>query len=464
MKKIIALLSALVLMSFLGCSEKDKDQPISPDITLEKATCEGCHTNYQYLKKVYTPDPPDPGGGGGCGGDTPHIEPYDRVYLGGSGYEQFKNDIHGKLPCESCHGGIANTDDKNLAHSGNFIAKPSSNPAVACGSCHPNIVNQAKNSIHAEGWGQKNMVSLRSGLGNIPHGFDNLSDEMKLGYEKNCAKCHATCGDCHVMRPQAGGGGLYRSHQFVKTPDMVDHCTTCHTSRGGHAYFGVAPGTVPDVHLTKRGFKCLNCHTKNELHGDGKIYDQRYKIAGLPDCEDCHSGINNSNIFHTAHTNTFSCNTCHSQDYNNCGSCHIGGSGARVPAYLGYKIGMNPIPDTKPGYKYALLRRSLSAPDSWMEYGTSNLANFNAAPTYKYTTPHNIIKITPRTGYKNDSGNWVAYDAANCMIACHISKNSDGSFNNKELYLFDEDCLSWEKPANVNIVVDGKLPANWQVN
>lgn len=457
----VTLISLFLI--FTSCSDKDNDQPVTPGSNIDKSSCIGCHTNYAHLKSVYTPDPPDPGGGG-CGGDIPHIEPYDRVFLGGPGYSEFQNDIHGKIPCESCHGGVANTSDKNLAHSGNFISKPSSNPEAACGSCHTNIVNRAKNSIHAEGWGQKNMVSLRSGSGSVPHGFENLSAEMKKGYEKNCEKCHATCGDCHVMRPKAGGGGLYRAHQFNKTPDMVDHCTTCHTSRGGHAYYGIAPGTVPDVHLTKRGFKCLSCHSKNELHGDGQIYDQRYKVAGLPKCENCHPGITNSNIYHLTHISTFSCNTCHSQNYNNCGSCHIGGSGARIPAYLGYKIGINPIPDTKPGYKYALLRRSLSAPDSWMEYGTTILANFNAAPTYKYTTPHNIIKITPRTGYKDGSGKWVAYDVANCTIACHISKNSDGTYNNKDLYLFDQDCLTWEKPANANIVVDGKLPASWQVN
>ncbi len=45
---------------------------------------------------------------------------------------------------------------------------------------------------------------------------------------------------------------------------MVDHCTTCHTSRGGHAYFGVGAGTVPDVHLTEAGYNCMSCHTKHE--------------------------------------------------------------------------------------------------------------------------------------------------------------------------------------------------------
>ena len=48
-----------------------------------------------------------------------------------------------------------------------------------------------------------------------------------------------------------------------KTPNMVDHCT-CHTSRGGHAYFGVGAGTVPDVHLTEAGYNCMSCHTKHE--------------------------------------------------------------------------------------------------------------------------------------------------------------------------------------------------------
>lgn len=456
---LILVVSSLII--FFGCAEKENIKPTDPASTKSVASCVGCHTNYNHLKAVYSPDPPDQGGGG-CGGDIPHIEPYDRVFLGGPGFEAFKNDIHGKIPCESCHGGIANTADKKLAHSGNFIKKPSANSEVACGRCHPNIVNQAKNSLHEQGWGQKNMVTLRAGLGNIPAAFNNLSEEMKKGYDKNCAKCHATCGDCHVMRPKAGGGGLYMGHQFIKTPSMTDHCTTCHTSRGGHAYYGIAPGTVPDVHLTKRGYTCMNCHTKNELHGDGKIYDQRYKMAELPDCRDCHSNVNSSNPFHSVHINTFSCNVCHSQDYNNCGSCHVGGEGARITAYQGFKIGMNPIPQTKPGFKYALLRRSPMAPDSWKNYGIANLANFNVAPTYKYATPHNIVKITTRTGFKNTSGQWVTY--SNCTEGCHIIKNPNGTFKNKELYLFNSDCLEWEKPANVNVIVDGKLPPSWQVN
>lgn len=458
MNRLFFLLSITLLVFVVGCSEnKDINDP-SESINKEVASCEGCHTNYAHLKEVYTPDPPSTGGGG-CGGETPHIEPYDRVFMGGSGYQSFKNSIHGKIPCESCHLGNPKTSDKNLAHSGDFIKKPSKDAIKSCGSCHPDQAVKSENNIH-QGWGQKNMVCLRAGVGNVPEGFSQLSQTMKDGYEVNCGKCHATCGDCHVNRPKAGGGGLYSAHSFFKTPNMVDHCTTCHTSRGGHAYFGVGAGTVPDVHLTQAGFKCMSCHSKHEIHGDGKLYDLRYKYPELPKCTNCHSNISNSNQFHIAHMNTFSCYTCHSQDYNNCGSCHIGSEvGARVHSHQSFKIGMNPIKNTKPQYDFALLRRSLMAPDSWQNYGIALLSNFDVAPTYKYTTPHNIIKITTRTGYKDLTNTWQTY--TNCTEGCHIYRVNQDSLANKQLYLFEEDLESWEIPADHGIIVDGKLPSNW---
>ena len=461
MKNLILYCFILSLAILIFACQEEKtnvNQPLEDVTARSVASCEGCHTNYDHLKAVYTPDPPS-GGGAGCGGDTPHIEPYDRVYLGGDGYQDFKNEIHGTLNCTDCHNGVDNTSDKAEAHSGSFISKPSHYADQKCSSCHADIVERNKLNIH-QGWGQKSMVALRAGKGNVPEGFDQLSDMMKDGYDHNCAKCHASCGDCHVNRPKAGGGGLYKGHSFIKTPDMQDHCTTCHVSRGGHAYYGVAPGTVPDVHLSSARFKCMDCHTKNEIHGDGNLYDQRYKYPELPKCENCHSGLENSNLFHTMHLNTFNCQACHSQDYNNCGSCHIGGEGARIASYQGFKIGMNPIPETKTKYKFALLRQSLSAPDSWKNYGIDNLSNFAVRPTYKYTTPHNIIRITPRTGFKDTNGDWQVN--SNCTSGCHISKNSDGTFKNKELYLFEEDLQDWEKPADQGIIVNGKLPNGWE--
>lgn len=447
--RIILAGSIILLLLLLSACAKKTENPVSPDgLQASVASCEGCHTDYQTLKRIASPD--TAAAGGGCGGETPHIEPYDRVFLGGEGYAEFSKSLHAKQGCVSCHGGVDKTSDKKLAHSGTFVKHPSTKSATTCVPCHTDAHASAKNSLHEQGWGQKSMVALRAGYAS----FDQLPASVKNGYEINCGKCHATCGDCHVNRPKAGGGGLYKGHSFQKTPNMADNCVACHTSRGGHGYFGIGTGTVPDVHLTKlpNGGHCINCHSKYELHGDGQIYDQRYKMQLAPRCEQCHSGVATSNQYHRMHATTFNCQTCHSQDYNNCGSCHIGGEGARVPSYLGFKIGMNPIPSTKP-FKFATLRRSLMAPDSWKEYGLPNLANFDVRPTYKYSTPHNIIRWTTRTK--------VASGKA-CYDNCHIIKEGT-TFRNKGLYLWNADLQSWEVNADRNIVVDGRLPTSWGI-
>jgi len=441
--RIPFLLGAIIAV-VMGCS-KSPENP-STD-TGSVASCEGCHTNYAHLQAVYSPDTAAPPGG--CGGDAPHYEPYDRVYMGGAGFQSFKASSHYALKCIGCHKGTDNTADKQLAHSGDFIRHPSLFSEVLCSSCHQDIVDKFKTSLH-HGTGQKRKVTIRSGLSG-PGDFDKLPAHQIAGYNKNCATCHASCGDCHITRPPIGGGGLAKGHAFTKTPDMVTVCVTCHVSRGGHAYLGVAPGTVPDVHLTKAGYKCVDCHTADELHGDGKIVEQRYAYEKLPVCATCHTGIATKNSYHAKHFADFNCQVCHSQVYNNCGSCHIHGEGARIPSYMGFKIASNPIPDIKKGFNFTLVRRTLAAPDNWKEYGLAQYSNFNALPTYNYTSPHNLLRWTDRT--KVTAGQA-------CYENCHI-RNESGVLINKNLYLFQEDLLSWEQLASGNITVDGKLPSSW---
>jgi hypothetical protein len=254
-----------------------------------------------------------------------------------------------------------------------------------------------------------------------------------------------------VVRPPIGGGGLMSGHSFRKTPDMLNVCVSCHTSRGGHAYLGAAPGTLPDVHLTKNGFNCLSCHSGHEMHGDGNKVDQRYAYQAMPECKDCHSGTKNLNLYHAVHQDDFNCHVCHSQNYNNCASCHVGGEGARIPSYLGFKIAVNPIPDIKTGYDFTLVRRTLAAPDNWTALNVAPYSNFDVLPTYNYTSPHNILRWTSRTQVE---------PGMSCASNCHI-RNVDGELINKELYLFLDDLLEWEVGATGRITVDGKLPSDW---
>lgn len=450
-----AVFAATALFLLLAGCEQNADtlDPIA-DHAAGVSSCETCHVDYALLKTIASPDTAE--AGGGCGGETPHIDPYDRVYMGGDGFEAFKQSSHYKLGCSSCHGGDDSSDDKAVAHGGAFVRHPSEHAELTCNPCHASIAGTFHNSIHRMGWGQKSMVHLRAGVGS----FDDLPQQIKDGYETNCAKCHAGCGDCHINRPKAGGGGLLWGHDFQKRPDMQKNCVACHTSRGGHAYFGIGLGTVPDVHLSALGDgHCLSCHDGAELHGDGEVYDQRYKVPSLPSCLTCHASVAASNQFHTAHINDLNCQTCHSQDYNNCGSCHIGGAGARVASYQGFKIGRNPLPQTKVSpvngqpYTFVTLRRSLMAPDSWQDYGMATLTNFDVRPTYKYTTPHNIKRWTART---------QAAAGASCYDNCHIIKEGT-AYRNKGLYLFSTDLEAWEQQADQAIIVDGTLPGSWNV-
>lgn len=450
MKRIKTIIGAtitfsLLVLGLLSCSkdvEEENPDPSNPNF----ASCESCHTNYVHLQAVYTPDTGAPAGG--CGGEAPHYEPYDRVYMGGDGFKEYKKTSHYSIGCVGCHNGVDGTSDKNLAHSGNFLRHPSVDYVNKCGTCHQAITNNFKTSIH-NGTGQKRKVAIRSGFSSSQD-FDQLPAHKLEGYNKNCATCHGTCGNCHIVRPPIGGGGLAQGHMFKKTPDMITVCVTCHVSRGGHAYLGVASGTQPDVHLTKYSYKCTTCHRSDELHGDGIAVEQRYAYTKLPKCKICHTTSQTSNQYHTQHFEDFNCQVCHSQDYNNCGSCHIHGDGARVPSYQGFKIAKNPIPTIKTGFNLTLVRRTLAAPDNWIVYGVANYTNFDALPTYNYTSPHNILKFTSRTQVGSGA----------CYSKCHI-RNDNGTLINKELYLFNSDLLPWELNANSGITCDGNLPSSW---
>lgn len=443
-KKLYFMFGFLIFVTFflINCSQYSFD----PDARVLNS-CESCHTDYPLLQEVFSPDTAAPAGG--CGGEAPHYEPYDRVFMGGEGYEAYISSGHYRIGCAGCHNGDDKAKDKDLAHSGEFISHPSMYYEEKCGTCHSTIVDNFKTSLH-HGTGQKRKVTIRSGLAG-PEEFDKLPQHQIDGYNANCATCHGTCGNCHVVRPPIGGGGLSKGHDFGGVPDMLNVCVTCHTSRGGHAYLGVASGTLPDVHLTKMGYKCTDCHDGAELHGNGEPVEQRYAYSELPKCENCHLDLQTSNDYHSLHIDDFNCQVCHSQNYNNCGSCHVHGEGARIPAYMDFKIAQNPIPDIKTGYDMVLVRRTLAAPDNWEKYGVSEYANFDAFPTYNYTSPHNILKWTERTEVEAGES---------CYENCHI-RNEGGQLINKGLYLFEDDLLEWEKGATLFMTVDDALPGYW---
>jgi thiosulfate/3-mercaptopyruvate sulfurtransferase len=69
-------------------------------------------------------------------------------------------------------------------------------------------------------------------------------------------------------------------------------------------------------------------------------------------------------------------------------------------------------------------------PESFAFYGEDLMPSFDALPTWKYATPHNIQRNTPQT--------------ENCD-ACH---------GNAELFLSADDLLPYEIEANSGVIVE----------
>jgi thiosulfate/3-mercaptopyruvate sulfurtransferase len=439
----LALVFGVLLMTGMGCTNY---QIPGKGGTPQANMCEDCHTDYDKLMAVYTPDTDAPITL--CDLAAPHIEPYDRVFMGGDGYDAFKNSTHYSVGCTGCHNGDKNADNKNDAHSGEWTASPSMAYAEKCATCHETITGTFVTSLH-NGTGLKRDVAMRAGQAGADE-FDQLPAHQIEGYNAKCSSCHGTCGNCHVVRPLIAGGGLMDGHKFNKTPDMELTCVKCHT-RGGNAFLGDSPGTQPDAHLTENGYDCLSCHDGHELHGDGQPVEQRYAYTELPECESCHPGLETANIYHTKHMGDFSCQVCHSQDYNTCGAWDVKDGQVDFGPYMDFKIALNPIPGLK-DFKFALVQRTSAHPDNWIGYGEDlGYTNFDVLPTYSYTTPHNILRKTGRTDVAG---------GFSCSYNCHI-RNNGGVLLNSELYLWADSLETWEVDATGPYTVDGQLPSYW---
>ena len=355
----------------------------------------------------------------------PPLEAWQKVLVG----ESFMGTIYGGLSCVDCHSGDSTPQTFETAHVG-ITADPASGSAASCGICHGSVGTKHQTSLHGSLEGYKQTIRTRSGQA-------TLSPELNAMFDAKCATCHTSCGQCHISRPDAVGGGFNAGHVFIEKPSMTLNCTACHGSRIGEEFRGLHEGIPADTHYN-RGMQCTACHNADEIHFAGGSAANRYSIAEAPRCEDCHE-VGAENAYHLQHKDDMSCQVCHSQEYKNCYNCHVGTeeSGIQQPSELDFKIGKNPLKSARRPYGYVLLRHIPIAPDSYEEWAPGQLTNYEALPTWKMTTPHNIQKNTPQT--------------ANCTSSCH---------NNTELFLTRDDILKLspqEQAANRDVVVD-KVP------
>ncbi len=361
------------------------------------------------------------------------MAPHERIFVDS---EFAEDENHGALSCEECHGG--NPDDPNwkTAHEG-VVKDPSyPDPSETCGACHDDIAENYQHNLHVTLGPYEKVINKRTTPVKAAHA------KVDAAMEIHCSSCHSSCGQCHVSRPNAVGGGLLEGHLIMKRAPMQLVCTACHGSRIEKEYFGKNEGIPPDVHKQKY-FKCNKCHTAEEMHGDGKEYANRYEVENRPRCTDCHKdiyGMDAENAkTHWVHKDQVSCQVCHSMPYKNCYSCHVGKDKQGLPYYktkgseINFKVGLNPLQSEDRPERFVTLRHVPVDPGTFDYYMKDALGNFDALPTWKLTTPHNIRRKTPQNS---------------TCDACH---------GNEALFLREVDVKPEYKKANKDVVVPPDL-------
>ena len=180
-----------------------------------------------------------------------------------------------------------------------------------------------------------------------PEGPDNNPVDDYL--RNQCLRCHlwsdghtrdadwraSGCAACHVVYSDKGtyeGGDQVipkdqkdrpRLHRITsKIPES--QCIHCHNRGGriGRSYIGTmeadpygTPWTkeggkqsklhgnyynhlTPDVHYEK-GMTCIDCHTKQDMHGDGNMYTKKEHAVEI-ECTDCHGTMEQRTNFKTS--------------------------------------------------------------------------------------------------------------------------------------------------------------------
>ena len=368
----------------------------------------------------------------------PPVEAWQKVFVDAEKY--VANDPHAKaVNCIQCHGGQGGTTDMTVAHKG-VVTDPTANSESTlklCGACHTDIAKAQVKSLHFDSHGYDTIIGQR------------LNPSMQAAWGKaetnHCSSCHTSCGQCHVSQPTSAGGGLISGHQFKKVQAFTRTCTGCHGSRINDEYTGRNEGVAADVHWTKAGMACFKCHTGQELHGMGTAADQtsRYSGKAAPTCADCHPTAlagKGQVMQHNVHSDKLACQVCHSIENKSCYSCHVQTNEKDTPFYkiepavMSFKIGLNPLKSDLRPWNYVVLRHAPIDPENFAFYGKDVLTKFDALPTWKYATPHNIQRITPQ------------------------NKSCDSCHGNAALFLSAQDLRPYEVKANQG-VIPTKLPA-----
>jgi octaheme c-type cytochrome (tetrathionate reductase family) len=213
----------------------------------------------------------------------------------------------------------------------------------ACLGCHPKSA-EVMHTEHFTWLGDEVKVGehapTRIGKKNLINNFCIATP----GNEVACMKCHAGYGwvdakydfqnpenvDCLVCHEHAGtyvkdlGGmpakdtDLAAAAKSVGTPQR-ENCLTCHAYGGGGQ--GVKHGDLDsslnhpldedDVHMSRLGFLCVDCHDAPDHRIRGRAFSVSVGGSHGVACGDCHAAPKHDDARIDAHLGSVACQACH---------------------------------------------------------------------------------------------------------------------------------------------------------
>lgn len=166
-----------------------------------------------------------------------------------------------------------------------------------------------RTSLHATRIGKATWYSRANG------GFETLTN-IPIS-ELKCMKCHpGTKANGAPIDTATYQPGCDDCHASPGAPVSDATCLKCHSRQAREIMF------YTDVHRDK-GFRCMSCHTLEDVHGDGKQYASWLEEGAVKvKCETCHRTVSN-NAPHRIHNRTVDCLACHTQSVISCYNCHF---------------------------------------------------------------------------------------------------------------------------------------------
>lgn len=163
---------------------------------------------------------------------------------------------------------------------------------------------------------------LASSLHGTTRGMSYFYSEEQGGVEQftHVPYDALTCKNCHI-----NATACTTCHQEPGDRPEDKACLVCHNRQQAEQTLS------PDHHILPQeqgglGLACVDCHTSQQIHGDGHEYNSLHENPNKVDCEQsgCHTPKDDEDkLIHQQHHKDMECIACHAQTTPVCYNCHL---------------------------------------------------------------------------------------------------------------------------------------------